>query len=104
MLIVLLDYAGQYDIIQSEINPESPNTPLGLQAIRLLCDFTVMNNSPNEIPGRKDALFETLALYMTSPTAAQCKVMSVVAATMWLHEDNAKEALKCVITSSHLEQ
>jgi hypothetical protein len=64
----------------------------------------VLASSPNEIPGKKEEYFETLNAYMSAPGAAACKVLAVVAATMWLHEDNAKEALKCVISSAHIEQ
>lgn len=95
-------HTGQHSILQSEINADSPNTPLGLLAVRLLCDFTVDFNS--NASGRKEGHFEKLAALQAAPGASSSKVLAVVAASMWLYEDNTKEALKCVFDSPYLEQ
>lgn len=91
---------GQYDILMSEIKDTAP---LGLRAIRLLCAYTMNNNSSNSSPQKAEECMQQLNDLQNAPNAAACTSLQYCAATMWLTEDNSKEALKCVYNATHIE-
>lgn len=87
---------GQPNIVLSEI-VENPNTPVGLRAVKLLATYL-------EDPSSKEIAVLQLNEWLSDPVASGNKTLKMMAATLFLHEDNVKEAYKAIGNPSTLEQ
>eukprot|EP01040_Poterioochromonas_malhamensis_P015033 gene15033-16749_t len=88
---------GQYNIVLSEVS-DSSSTPIGKRAIKLLAFY--LNNPRNN----KDAVFQQLKEWLSDPVAGQNKTLVLIAATIYLHEDNHKDAYRILKEGNGLEQ
>jgi len=70
---------------------------LGLRAVKLLATY-LENPSNNEI-----VMFQ-LKEWLSSPVASGNKTVQMIAATLFMYEDNMKEAFKVIKNGSNLEQ
>ncbi|KAJ1430982.1 vesicle coat complex COPI, epsilon subunit [Ochromonadaceae sp. CCMP2298] len=87
---------GQYHIILSEV-ADSPNTPVGLQAIKLLATF--LDN-----PSTREIAILQMKEWLADPSASNSRTLQMIAATLYMHEDNCKEAMKAVCATANMEQ
>lgn len=71
---------------------------LGKRAIKLLALY--LNNPQNN----KDAVFQQLKEWLSDPVAGQNKTLVLIAATLYLHEDNHKDAYRVLKEGNGLEQ
>ena len=71
--------------------------PSALKAIKLLA--TVMADA-----GRKDAALAQVAEWLADPVASASPSLQLVAAILYVHDDNLKEAIKAVHKGANMEQ
>lgn len=58
-----------------------------------------MNN-----PSTKEIAILQMKEWLTDPTAANSKTLRIMAATLFMHDDNCKEAMKAISSCSNMEQ
>jgi coatomer protein complex subunit epsilon len=87
---------GQYHIILGEVT-SNPNTPVGLLAIKLLATF--LDN-----PSTKEIAILQMKEWLADPQAGNSRTLQIIAATLYMHEDNCKEAMKAVCAEGNMEQ
>lgn len=87
---------GQYHVIVGEIS-DSPNTPVGLLAIKLLATF--LDN-----PSTKEIAILQVKEWLNDSTASNSKTLRIIAAILYMHDDNCKEAVKAISSTSNFEQ
>ena len=87
---------GQHHIILNEIK-DSSNTPISLQAIKLLAN--VMSDA-----SRKDVAMSQMQEWLNDNTASCNTTVQLVAAILYMHDDNLKEAVKLVHRGVNMEQ
>ena len=88
---------GQYNIVMDEISDDS-STPTSLQSVRLLARYLSQ-------PADSAAVLAQLDALLTGPQTGNPSTLQLIAAIIYLHEDNAKDALRCVhlgVTMEHL--
>mmetsp|Transcript_4254 Transcript_4254/g.5848 ORF Transcript_4254/g.5848 Transcript_4254/m.5848 type:complete len:298 (+) Transcript_4254:21-914(+) len=88
---------GQYGVVTSEIKENKPNTSVGLRAIKLLATY-LENPSNNEI------VMLQMKEWLSNPVASGNKTVQIIAATLFMYEDNMKEAFKVIKSGSSMEQ
>lgn len=94
---------GQYNIILDEIK-DTPSTSYGLKGIKLLA--TYLSN-----PSSKDAVISTVNdLLLEANTAitatgnSSLNTLAIISSILHMHDDNVKEAMKCVHKAANMEQ
>jgi len=87
---------GQYHIILSEVKDVS-STSIGLRAVRLLA--TVLSDST-----RKDAAMTQMQEWVGEASFSGSNSLKVVAAILYMCDDNLKDALKAIRNPADLEQ
>lgn len=103
---------GQYNVVLSEIK-EKPSTSvgenygnnfdasepfrLGLRAIKLLA--TYMNDASS-----KEIAMLQMREWLSDPVASGNKTVQIIAANLFICEDNLKEAFKVIKNGSNMEQ
>lgn len=85
---------GKYNFVLSDI-PESNSTPIALQAVKLLANFMANPNS-------RDIVVSALKSWLNDGAGINPTVQ-LVAATIFYHQGNYEEALRCVYQSNSLE-
>jgi coatomer protein complex subunit epsilon len=86
---------GQYDIIASEIR-DSATTPVSHRAIKLLATYM------REPSSRDTAKFQ-MEEWLGDSTVSNNTSLRMIAAMMYMHDDNWKEAMKHVCTEKTFE-
>ena len=86
----------QYHIILSEIK-DSPKTPISLLAVKLLASFM-------KDPSTKETALLQMQEWLSDPNAANSTTLQLVAATLYIHDDNIKEAIKILHHGVNMEQ
>lgn len=86
---------GQFSLVIGEIN-DSSSTPIGKRALRLLAAY-YDNYEP------KESVFSKLQEWLSDAAFSQSRTLKTVAATIYLNEDNHKEAFKLLKDPQHLE-
>lgn len=69
----------------------------GLLSIRLLA--TYLSN-----PSTKETAMLQVKEWLSDPSAANSKTLRIIAATLFMHDDNCKEAIKAISSLSNMEQ
>ena len=87
---------GQHHIILNEIK-DGTNTPISLQAIKLLAN--VMADA-----SRKEISMLQMQEWLNDNTASCNTTVQLVAAILYMHDDNLKEAVKIVHRGVNMEQ
>jgi hypothetical protein len=68
-----------------------------LQAIRLLA--TYLSN-----PSTKEIAILQVKEWLADITASNSKTLRIIAATLFMHDDNCKDAIKAISSLSNMEQ
>mmetsp|Transcript_10907 Transcript_10907/g.35145 ORF Transcript_10907/g.35145 Transcript_10907/m.35145 type:complete len:290 (+) Transcript_10907:72-941(+) len=83
---------GQYRIVMDEVGPQAP---VSVQAVKLLATY---------LSGiSKDVVVVQLKEWLTDPSALENWQLVLIAATVFLHEQDHKEALKITHQSTQLD-
>jgi hypothetical protein len=70
---------------------------IGLRAIKLLA--TYLDN-----PSNKEIALLQMREWLSDPVAAGNKTVQIIAATLFIQEDNVKEAFKVIKNGTNMEQ
>jgi coatomer protein complex subunit epsilon len=84
---------GNYQIVLDEIDDSAP---AALQAVKLLATYLSSENN-------RDIALVTMKQWMSDGIAAGNHILQLVAGTIYYHEQNYEEALKCLHQSNSLE-
>lgn len=87
---------GQFHVILGEIK-DTPNTPMSLQAIRLLATFY-------SDPSSKEAIKFQLDDWLSNAAVANNPTVKLVYAILCVHDDNLKDAMKQMRAETNMEQ
>jgi coatomer protein complex subunit epsilon len=87
---------GQYQMILSEIK-DTENVPVSLRAVKLLA--TVMSD-----PSSKEIALLQLQEWLSDPAAASNTSLQLIAAILYILDDNVKEAIKLMHHGVNMEQ
>ena len=87
---------GQYSIILGEIK-DNANISVGKRSIRLMASFL-------SDPSNREIASLQMKEWLSDPVASQNKTLQTMAATMFVHEDNVKEAFRVLKNGSNIEQ
>jgi len=85
---------GQHRMVLDEL---SDDAPMPLQAVKLLAQYTSGSRDS------KDAALLQLKQMLSDPTVAGDAQVQLIAGSLFLQEQDFKEALKCTHQSQHLE-
>jgi len=88
---------GQCGVVLDEVK-DTPETPVSLKAVKLLARYLTL-------PAEKEEIVSTMEGWLAGVTEGNTATLQLVAAMIFLHEDNTKEALRCVhlgVTMEHL--
>jgi hypothetical protein len=55
-------------------------------------------------PSTKEIAMLQMKEWLSDPTAANSKTLRIMAATLFMHDDNCKEAMKAISSCSNMEQ
>jgi hypothetical protein len=69
----------------------------GLLAIKLLATFF-------ENPSTKEIALLQMKEWLSDPSASNSKTLRIMAATLYIYDDNCKDAMKAVSASANMEQ
>ena len=86
---------GQYNIPLGDI-PDAPNTPISLQAVKLLATYLAK-------PDSRETVLATLGEWLSDPAAAGNTTLQLIAAIVYLYEDQVSEAIKVVHHGTTME-
>jgi len=86
---------GQCNIVLSEV-PESASTPVALLAVKQLARYL-------SSPGSKEEVVAQFNSWLASPQDGSTASLQLMAALVFLHQGDTKEALRCVHLGSTLE-
>lgn len=87
---------GQCNIVLDEVS-DGPDTPIALQAIKLLARYLSFSNDSEIIVG-------TLESWLSEAHAANSTTVQLVASTIYMHEGRIKDALRSIRHSTTMEQ
>lgn len=87
---------GQGQIVIDEV-PDSPSTPVALQAVKLLARYLGS-------AGDREMIMVTLGEWMSDPASSNSPTLQLIAAIVYLHEGNTKDALKSIRHGTTMEQ
>lgn len=87
---------GQYAIVASEIG-DSSSVPIGKRAIKLLALYL-------ENPTNRERAIAQLQSYLSDPSTSQNKTLQLIAATLYMSEENNKESFRYLKDAATLEQ
>ena len=73
------------------------DAPPALQAVRLMAQYL-------SSPGSRDIVIETLKTWLTDPTSCNSPTLQLLAAAMFVHEGDLKEAIRTIRTGVTMEQ
>lgn len=86
---------GQCGVVLDEVKDE-PTTPISLKAVRLLARYLTL-------PHEKEQVISTMEGWLAGVTEGNTATLQLMAAMIFLHEDNTKEALRCVHLGATME-
>lgn len=87
---------GQYNIVLGEIK-DGPEVPTSLRAVKMLARYLA---SPQD----KDVVVKSLGEWLTAgQSTGSTATLQLVAAMVYLHQGDAKEALRCVHLGATME-
>uniref|UniRef100_A0A7S2F9R0 Coatomer subunit epsilon n=1 Tax=Florenciella parvula TaxID=236787 RepID=A0A7S2F9R0_9STRA len=87
---------GQHSIVLDEIK-DAPGTPVSLQAVKLLARYL-------SDPSSKELVLMTLGEWLADPGSAGNSSLQLIAAVIYMHENNTKDALKTIRHGTTMEQ
>ena len=87
---------GQFNIVIDEVS-DSPSTPSSLQAVKLLARYLSQ-------PQDKEIILITLNEWLSGQQTGNPSTLQLIAALIYMHEDNTKEALRCIHLGATMEQ
>jgi len=87
---------GQHHIILSEIK-ESSSTPISLKAIKLLATYMVD-------PSTREHVVSQLQQWLSDFSMSSNNTLQIIAATLYMYEDNVKDAIKSIRNGVTMEQ
>lgn len=94
---------GQYNIILDEIK-DTPTTSYGLKGIKLLATFLSNPATKDTVISTVNNLLQEANTAITATGNSSLNTLSIIAAILHMHDDNVKEAMKCVHKAANLEQ
>jgi len=94
---------GQYNIILDEIK-DTPTTSYGLKGIKLLATYLTNPSSKDTIIATVSSLLVEANMAVTATGNSSLNTLATIAAILHMHDDNVKEAIKCVHKAANLEQ
>lgn len=86
---------GQYSVVLHEIK-DKPTTSVGLKAIKILASYL-------EDPSSKETAISQIKEWLADPIASGNKTFQIIAATLFVYDDNIKEAFKIIRNGSSIE-
>jgi coatomer protein complex subunit epsilon len=86
---------GQFNIVIDEI-ADDPSIATSLQAVKLLARYLSQ-------PQDKEMVLMTLNEWLTGPQTGNPSTLQLIAAIIYLHEDNTKDALRCIHLGATME-
>jgi coatomer protein complex subunit epsilon len=90
---------GQYHIITGEVK-DAPNTPINHLSVKLLATYMA---NPAQAQNREGVMLQ-LQEWLADGNASQNPTLQLIAAMLYMHEDNLKDAIKCIHKTCNLEQ
>mmetsp|Transcript_36745 Transcript_36745/g.37398 ORF Transcript_36745/g.37398 Transcript_36745/m.37398 type:complete len:238 (+) Transcript_36745:3-716(+) len=78
-------------------DPDSPNTPVALRAVKLLASFMAD-------PSTKELALMQMQEWMTDPVASNTATLQLISAILYMHDDNIKDAIKVIRHGVSMEQ
>ena len=86
---------GQYHVVLSEVS-DAPSTPVSLQAVKLLATYLSK-------PDAREMVLMTLNEWLADAQAANNTTLQLIAAIVYLYEDNVADAIKVVHHGTTME-
>jgi coatomer protein complex subunit epsilon len=87
---------GQYDLVIGEIS-DGPKVNASKRIIKLFAQYLAN-------PNNRTTVVEQVANLLSDPAASGNKTVQMIAATIYLYEDNTKESFRILKDGSNLEQ
>lgn len=87
---------GQYNVILGEVGEASASVPL--RAVRMLATFL---SNPK---GNKEAVFAQMVEMNKDPSVSSNATLQLISAILYIHDDNVKDAMRCIYKTSSMEQ
>lgn len=87
---------GQGQVVIDEV-PDAPNTPIALQSVKLLARYL-------GAAGDREMIMVTLHEWLQDAVSSNNPTLQLVAAIIFMHENNTKDALKSIRHGTTMEQ